>query len=73
MNIAAQSAIFFNVFVNPIALENIAWKYYVVYVCLLVLITVTVYFFYPRPTAIRWRRWHGFLMGSRTLRLPSST
>lgn len=47
MSIATQSAIFFNVFVNPIALENIAWKYYIVYVGLLVLITATVYFFYP--------------------------
>lgn len=47
MNIATQSAIFFNVFVNPIALESIAWKYYIVYVCLLILITAAVYFFYP--------------------------
>jgi hypothetical protein len=47
MNIATQSAIFFNVFVNPIALESIAWKYYIVYVGLLILITATVYFFYP--------------------------
>ena len=47
MNIATQSAIFFNVFVNPIALESIAWKYYIVYVCLLIIITAAVYFFYP--------------------------
>ncbi len=47
MQIATQSAIFFNVFVNPIALDDIAWKYYIVYVGLLVIITVTVYFFYP--------------------------
>jgi hypothetical protein len=45
--ISTQLAIFFNVFVNPIALENIQWKYYVVYVVLLVIITATVYFFYP--------------------------
>ena len=45
--ISTQLAIFFNVFVNPIALENIQWKYYVVYVVLLVVITATVYFFYP--------------------------
>jgi hypothetical protein len=45
--ISTQLAIFFNVFVNPIALEKIQWKYYVVYVILLVIITATVYFFYP--------------------------
>jgi hypothetical protein len=40
-------AIFFDVFVNPIALESIQWKYYVVYCIILVAITLTVYFFYP--------------------------
>ena len=45
--ISTQLAIFFNVFVNPIALGNIQWKYYVVYVVLLVIITATVYLFYP--------------------------
>ena len=45
--ISTQLAIFFNVFVNPIALESIKWKYYVVYVIILVVITATVYFFYP--------------------------
>jgi Sugar (and other) transporter len=40
-------AVFFNIFVNPIALEAIAWKYYVVYVVILVFILHTIYFFYP--------------------------
>lgn len=39
-------AIFFNIFVNPIALEAIAWKYYIVFAVILVIITLTVYFFY---------------------------
>lgn len=29
-------ALFFNQFVNPIALENIQWRYYIVYCCFLV-------------------------------------
>lgn len=47
MNIATQGAVFFNIFVNPIALEAIAWKYYAIYCCILVVITVVVWFFYP--------------------------
>ena len=45
--LSTQAAIFFNIFVNPIILEAIQWKYYTVYVGLLVIITITVYFFYP--------------------------
>ncbi|KAM0326608.1 hypothetical protein ACHAQA_006477 [Verticillium albo-atrum] len=40
-------AIFFNIFVNPIALDAIGWKYYIVFAVILVVVTVTVYFFYP--------------------------
>ncbi|KAM5344155.1 hypothetical protein ACJ41O_012692 [Fusarium nematophilum] len=40
-------AIFFNTFVNPIALEAIGWKYYIVFAVILVVVTVTIYFFYP--------------------------
>ena len=45
--ISTQLAVFFNIFVNPIALEAIKWKYYVVYVCILVGITITAWFAYP--------------------------
>ena len=45
--LTTQVAVFFNIFVNPIALEAIQWKYYIVYCVLLVVITVTIYFFYP--------------------------
>ena len=41
------AALFFNLFVNPIALSAIAWKYYIVYVAILVLICITCYYFYP--------------------------
>jgi MFS family permease len=40
-------ALFFNLFVNPIALTNIAWKYYIVYCAILVLVCITVWFAYP--------------------------
>ncbi|CAK7232128.1 hypothetical protein SEUCBS140593_008157 [Sporothrix eucalyptigena] len=40
-------AIFFNTFVNPIALEDIAWKYYIVFIVVLVTMIITVYFYYP--------------------------
>ena len=42
-----QLAVFFNIFVNPIALEAIQWKYYLVYVAILIGITATVWRFYP--------------------------
>lgn len=38
---------FFNTFVNPIALESIGWKYYILFVVVLVVMGFTVYFFYP--------------------------
>jgi len=40
-------AIFFNTFINPIALEAIAWKYYIVFIAVLVCFGLTAYFFYP--------------------------
>ena len=40
-------AVFFNIFINPIALGAIGWKYYIVFVAVLVTMIVTVYFFYP--------------------------
>jgi hypothetical protein len=40
-------ASFFNIFVNPIALEAIAWKYYLIFVAVLLLFGVSAYFLYP--------------------------
>lgn len=45
--ITSLGAIFFNTFVNPIALEAIAWKYYFVFVVILIAMLVTVWFTYP--------------------------
>jgi hypothetical protein len=39
--------LFFNLFVNPIALANIAWKYYIVYCAILVLVCIMIWFAYP--------------------------
>ena len=44
---STQIAIFFNIFVNPIALAAIQWKYYIVFAVLLLIITATIYYFYP--------------------------
>jgi hypothetical protein len=44
---SAFAGIFFNVFVNAIALEAIGWKYYFVFIVVLVVMWVTVYFCYP--------------------------
>ncbi|KAF5004880.1 hypothetical protein FDECE_8662 [Fusarium decemcellulare] len=41
------ASIFFNSFVNAIALEAIGWKYYIVFIVLLALFLVVVYFTYP--------------------------
>ncbi|VUC26053.1 unnamed protein product [Clonostachys rosea] len=44
---ATYAAIFFNTFVNPIALDQIGWNYYVVFAVILLVVTVTIYFLYP--------------------------
>jgi MFS family permease len=46
-NVVTVIAICFNTFVNPIALDSIAWKYYIVFVVVLILYGVTVFFAYP--------------------------
>src|SRR5437764_1679197 len=40
-------ALFFNLFVNPIALQNISWRYYIIYVVILIFICFFCYFVYP--------------------------
>lgn len=45
--LSTQAAVFVNIFVNPIALDAIKWKYYIVYCILLVIISITIYFAYP--------------------------
>ncbi|KAL2840405.1 sugar transporter [Aspergillus pseudoustus] len=47
VQISTQLAVFFNIFVNPIALDAIGWKYYIVFVAILVVIIATIWVFYP--------------------------
>ena len=45
--LAVRFAVFFNTYVNPIALDSIGWKYYIVY-CIWILVEIlTVYFLFP--------------------------
>lgn len=46
-NVSTVLAICFNTFVNPIALDSIAWRYYIVFVVVLIVYGVTVFFCYP--------------------------
>jgi hypothetical protein len=46
-NVTTVVAIFFNTFVNPIALVAIGWKYYSVFIVVIVVMFFTVYFVYP--------------------------
>lgn len=39
--------LFLNIFANPIALEAIAWKYYIVYIVILIIMLVVIYFWFP--------------------------
>jgi MFS family permease len=45
-------AICFNQFVNPVALESIAWRYYLVYVAVLVLVIAFMFFYVPETKGL---------------------
>ncbi|KAL4878232.1 general substrate transporter [Aspergillus karnatakaensis] len=45
--LSANGALIFNTFVNPIALDAIGWRYYFVFVAILICYAVISYFFYP--------------------------
>lgn len=45
--LTVRFAVFFNTYVNPIALDSIGWKYYIVY-CVWILVEIlTVYMIFP--------------------------
>jgi hypothetical protein len=46
MFLAVDLALFFNSYVNPVALDALDWKYYIVYDVWLFIELLTVYFFY---------------------------
>jgi MFS family permease len=45
---------FFNNYVNPIAIEKITWKYYIVYVVWLPVQFIIVWFFFPETSGYNW-------------------
>lgn len=45
--VSAFCALFFNVFINAIALEAIAWRYYIVFIVILIIFLITAFFAYP--------------------------
>lgn len=45
--LSVSCALFFNMYVNPIALEHLAWRYYFVYIAILILAIVVIYFGFP--------------------------
>ena len=47
VGITVAVAIVFNTFVNPIALEAIGWKYYIVYCVWLAIVLSIVFFMFP--------------------------
>lgn len=47
MQIAATCAILFNGYANPVAMDAISWKYYIVYCCIIAVEIVLVYFGFP--------------------------
>ncbi|KAM0546482.1 hypothetical protein ACHAPJ_010840 [Fusarium lateritium] len=47
MWVSTATAVFFNIFINPIALESIEWRYYLVYVFILAAGGVVIYFTFP--------------------------
>ncbi|KAJ3525428.1 hypothetical protein NM208_g11643 [Fusarium decemcellulare] len=46
-NVSQFASVVFNGFANPVALEAIGWKYYIVFACLLVVWFFVVFFAYP--------------------------
>ncbi|ETS76492.1 hypothetical protein PFICI_11879 [Pestalotiopsis fici W106-1] len=47
MWVSTATAVFFNIFINPIALEAIAWKYYLVFVFIIAGSGVVIFFTFP--------------------------
>ncbi|EMG46765.1 LAC12 Lactose permease [Candida maltosa Xu316] len=46
LNLTINTTLIYNGFVNPIAMDAIQWKYYIVYCCILAVETVVIFFFF---------------------------
>ncbi|KAM0271132.1 hypothetical protein ACHAQH_009181 [Verticillium albo-atrum] len=51
-NLAQYCSGLFNGFVNPVALEDLRWKYYIVFVCALLLWLAIIYFTFPETRGL---------------------
>ncbi|KAL2212915.1 general substrate transporter [Sarocladium strictum] len=47
-----KGALFFNQFVNPIGMDRLSWKYYIVYIAWLVVEVVCFYLFFPETKGL---------------------
>ncbi|KAK4505155.1 hypothetical protein PRZ48_003118 [Zasmidium cellare] len=47
MGVSVVVSIVFNIFINPIAMEDIGWKYYIVFIVIIVAYGATAYFYFP--------------------------
>ena len=52
VQITSLAMVFFNTFVNPIALEAIQWRYYFVFLAVLITMVVSVWFKYPETRGL---------------------
>lgn len=52
LQLCINCALFFNQYVNPIALTALAWKYYSVYIVIQAIAIVCIYFFYPETKGL---------------------
>jgi MFS family permease len=51
-NLAQYCSGIFNGFVNPVALDALRWRYYIVFVCALVLWLIVIYFTFPETRGL---------------------
>lgn len=66
-NLAQYCSSMFNGFVNPVALEALRWKYYVVFVCALVLWFAIIFFTFPETRGMTLEEVSQIFDGARAL------
>jgi MFS family permease len=64
--VTTMLALFFNLFVNPIALDNISWRYYIVYVVILVIMFIVTYFLFPETKGFSLEEINNVFEGKKT-------
>lgn len=52
MTFCVMCALFFNQYVNPIALTAMRWKYYSIYIVIQAISIVCIYFYYPETKGL---------------------